>query len=75
MEITIYTDSLIVDKAYNRVRVTVDVDVEDILSQLNAVHKNDHTILNDQYEKLGEQFDELKKAYDELREKFDMLDP
>jgi predicted nuclease with TOPRIM domain len=75
MEITIYTDSLTVDKAYSQVKVTIDVDVEDMLSQLNAVHKNDHTILNDQYEKLSEQFDELKEAYDELCEKFDMLDP
>ena len=75
MEITIYTDSLSVDKAFNQVRVTVNVDVEDMLSQLNAVHQNDHAILNDQYEKLSEQFDELKEAYDELREKFNMLDP
>lgn len=75
MEITIYTHSLSVDKAYNQVRVTIDVDVEDMLDQLNAVHKNDHTILNDQYEKLSEQFNELKEAYDELRDKFDMLDP
>jgi adenine-specific DNA glycosylase len=75
MEITIYTDSLIVDKAYNQVRVTIDVDVEDMLNQLNAVHKNDHAILNDQYEKLSEQFLNLKEAYYELRKKFDMLDP
>lgn len=75
MEITIYTDSLSVDKAYNQVRVTVDVDVEDMLSQLNAVHKNDYAILDAQYEKLTEEHEDLSKAYDELREKFDMLDP
>ena len=75
MQITIYTDSLSVDKAYNQVRVTIDVDVEDMLSQLDAVPKNDYTILDDQYEKLSEQFKQLEESYDELREKFDMLDP
>jgi len=75
MQITIYTDSLSVDKAYNQVRVTINVDVEDMLSQLDAVPKNDYTILDDQYEKLSEQFKQLEEAYDELREKFDMLDP
>ena len=75
MEITIYTDSLSVDKAYNQVRVTIDVDVEDMLTHLNAVPKNDYTILDDQYETLRERFRQLQEAYDELREKFDMLDP
>ena len=75
MEITIYTDSLTVDKAYSQVRVTVNVDVEDMLSQLNAVPKNDYTILDDQYETLRERFRQVQEAYDELREKFNMLDP
>ncbi|NDC95779.1 hypothetical protein EB118_19425 [bacterium] len=75
MEITIYTDSLSVDKAYNKVRVTIDVDVDEILDQLDAMPKNDHTILNDQYEKLSEEFNKLEQAYDELRDKFNMLDP
>jgi predicted nuclease with TOPRIM domain len=75
MEITIYTDSLSVDKAFNQVRVTVDVDVEDILSQLDAVPKNDYAILDAQYDKLTQEHEDLSKAYDELSEKFDMLDP
>jgi hypothetical protein len=75
MEITIYTDSLSVDKAFNQVRVTVNVDVEDMLTQLNSVPKNDYTILDDQYETLRERFRQVQEAYDELREKFDMLDP
>jgi hypothetical protein len=75
MEITIYTDSLSVDKAHNQLRVTVVVAVEDMLSQLDAVHKADYTDIRQQYDNLANRHSELLEAYDELREKFDMLDP
>jgi len=75
MEVTIYTDSLSIDRAYNLVRVTVAVDVEDMLSQLDAVHKADYTDLNEEYTNLVDKHSELQEAYDELRSKFEMLDP
>jgi DnaJ-domain-containing protein 1 len=75
MEITIYTDSLIVDKGYNQVRVTIDVDLEDMLNQLNAVHKADYTAIESEYMTLVDEHYQIKVAYEELLEKFEMLDP
>jgi len=75
MEITIITDSVSVDKSYSRLRVTVDVHVDDLLEQLEGVHKADYTTLNDEYTNLADRHSELLEAYNELREKFDMLDP
>jgi DnaJ-domain-containing protein 1 len=75
MEITIYTDSLTVDKAYNQVRVTIDVDLEDMLNQLNAVHKADYTAIESEYMTLVDEHYQIKVAYEELLEKFEMLDP
>lgn len=75
MKVTIYTDDVSVDKAYGNLRVTVDVDVDDILTELNAIHKADYTALESEYLNLVDEHNLLKIAYEELREKFDMLDP
>jgi hypothetical protein len=75
MKVTIYTDDVSVDKAYGNLRVTVDVDVDDILTELNAIHKADYTALESEYLNLVDEHYLLKRAYEVLLEKFDMLDP
>ena len=67
MEIVIYTDSLSVDKSYNQVKVSMDVDVEDMLNQLDAVPKADYDALHEEYTNLVDKHSELQEAYDELR--------
>ena len=75
MEVTIYTDSLSVDKTHSQVRVTLYVDVDDLLDQLDAVRKADYTDIRQEYDNLVDKHYELQEAYDDLRSKFDMLDP
>ena len=75
MKVTIYTDDVSVDKAYDNLRVTVDINVDDILTELNAIHKADYTALESEYLNLVDEHYLLKRAYEVLLEKFDMLDP
>jgi endonuclease III len=75
MKVTIYTDDVSVAKAYGQLGVTVDIDVDDILTQLGAIHKADYTALESEYLNLVDEHYLLKRAHEVLLEKFDMLDP
>jgi DnaJ-domain-containing protein 1 len=75
MKVTIYTDDVSVDKAYGELRVTVDIDVDDMLEQLDAIHKADYTAIESEYMTLVDEHYQIKVAYALLLEKFEMLDP
>jgi endonuclease III len=75
MEITIYTDEVSVDKAYGQIRVTVDIDVDDMLEQLGAIRKAEYTAIESDYMTLVHEHYQIKTAYEQLLDKFNMLDP
>lgn len=75
MPVTIYADNVSVDKSYGELSITIDVSIDDILTQLHAIHKADYTALESEYLNLVDEHHLLKAAYEVLLEKFDMLDP
>jgi DnaJ-domain-containing protein 1 len=75
MKVTIYTDDVSVENAHGSVRLIVDIDVDDMLEQLDAIHKADYTAIESEYMNLVDEHYQIKVAYELLLEKFEMLDP